>query len=435
MVDRERQKNVFVLGADPRHLTDVRHIPDADRFAIHGLLRADELIYLDQYPIDELLDRARAVLDGFEGPVDAIIGHWDFPVSVMVPILCAERGLPAPSLESVLKCEHKYWSRVEQRKVVPEHTPEFCAVDPFAEQPFEQVTLDFPFWVKPVKAYGSALGFRINERADFDRAIEAARRGLRRFGDPFNRILSRVELPEDLGGVDGNHLLAEQLIGGREIAPEGYVQHGVFHAHGMIDMVRAANHKSFLRYEYPSSAPRALQQRAIEAARKTLAQVGFDDGCFNMEFFWNDKQDRLWIIEVNSRISQSHSYLFRLVDGMSNHEVAIHVALGDEPLFEHGAGPFRHSAKFLHRRFDPTDAIVTHVPDDGDLQRLRERQPKTLVKVTVEPGMRLSELKDQDPYSFVLAELDIGATSTHELNQKYEEAVALLPFELTPCDT
>lgn len=46
--------------------------------------------------------------------------------------------------------------------------------------------------------------------------------------------------------------------------------------------------------------------------------------------------------------------------------------------------------------------------------------------------MRLSELKDQDPYSYVLAELDIGAASTHELNEKFKEATSLLPFELTP---
>ena len=213
------------------------------------------------------------------------------------------------------------------------------------------------------------------------------------------------------------------------------MQNGRFHAHGMIDMVRAPNHKSFLRYEYPSSAPKALQAKAIEAARKVLEQVGFDDGCFNMEFFWDADEERLWIVEINTRISQSHCYLFRLVDGMSNHEVAIHVALGDTPLFEHGAGRFRHAAKFLHRRFDLADAIVARIPDAEDLAHLRARQPHTAVKIGLRLGMRLSELKDQDPYSYVLAELDIGADSTHELNVKYREAAERLPFELKPCVT
>ena len=182
--EENRKRNVFVLGSDPAHLAHARDIPDADRFAFHELLRAEELIHLERYPMDELLDRARAILDAFDGPVDAIIGHWDFPVSVMVPILCAERGLKSPSLTSVLKCEHKYWSRLEQRKVVPECTPAFCAIDPFAARPIDQLRVDFPFWLKPVKAYGSALGFRVNDGRDFDRAIEAARKGIRRFGDP-----------------------------------------------------------------------------------------------------------------------------------------------------------------------------------------------------------------------------------------------------------
>lgn len=433
MAHDDRPRNVFLLGLDERHLEDVRRIPDADRFRFHPLLGADEVVYLDDYDVDALLDRARRVLDAFDGPVDAILGHWDFPVSVMTPILCAERGLPSPSLESVLRCEHKYWSRVEQRRVIPEHTPDFCAVDPFADDPWAQVTLEPPFWMKPVKAYGSALGFRVNGRRDFDRAIEAARRGIRRFGRPFDRVLDRVERPPEVADVGGSHLIAEGLIGGREIAPEGFVQGGRFHAHGMIDMVRAANHKSFLRYEYPSMVRRAVRERCYDAAERILTGVGFDDGCFNVEFFWDEGEDRLWLVEINTRISQSHSHLFALVDGMSNHEVAIHVALGDAPRFEHGAGPFRHAAKFLHRRFDTSDAVVERVPGPDDLARLRARQPETVVAIPLRPGMRLSELKDQDPYSYVLAELEIGADDTHALNEKYREAVALLPFDLVPC--
>jgi len=430
-----RRRNVVVVGLDDAHLADIRHIPDVDRFEFHALLRTDEVTSLDRYPIEEQLEKARGILREFPGPVDAILGHWDFPVSVLVPILCAEQGLPAPSLESVLKCEHKFWSRVEQRRAIPECTPDFCAVDPFADRPFEQVSVDYPFWIKPVKAYGSALGFRVNERQDFDRAIEAARRGIRRFGEPFDRILARVERPPEVADVGGCSLIAEQLVGGREIAPEGYVQHGRFHAHGTIDMVRAANRKSFLRYEYPSGAPRSAQQGAIAAAERFFAAIDYDDGCFNIEFFWDEDADRLSIIEINSRISQSHSHLFDLVDGMSNHEVAIHVALGDEPHFAHGSGPFDHAAKFLLRRFDTTDAVVKSVPGEEDLARLRERQPQTRVKVKLRPGMRLSELKDQDPYSYVLAEIDIGASSTHELNLEYREAVGLLPFEFAPCAT
>jgi len=45
-------------------------------------------------------------------------GYMDFPVSTMLPLICKEFGTRSPSLESLLKCEHKYWSRVEQKKVI-----------------------------------------------------------------------------------------------------------------------------------------------------------------------------------------------------------------------------------------------------------------------------------------------------------------------------
>jgi len=435
MAAREARRNVFVMGLDDFHREDLESIPEADRFAFHALLRSEEVVSLESYDIEGILDAARQVLDGFEGRVDAILGHWDFPVAALVPILCRERGLRSPRLESVLRCMHKYWSRVEQQKSAPESTPDFCAIDPFAERPFDGLRIDYPFWVKPVIGYSSMLGFRVNDRKDFDRAIERAREKIRRLGGPFETVLGKAEIPKELEGLHGSCMIAEKLIGGVEIAPEGYVQNGRFHAHGVIDMVRGKNRKSFQRYEYPSHARREVQDRVIDVAERVLAQIGFDDGCFNMEFFWDEDEDRLWVIEINPRISQSHSKLFEKVDGKSNHEVAVHVALGDEPYFEHGSGPFRHAAKFLYRRYDKSDAVVKSVPGEDDLARLRERQPETVVKITLREGMRLSELIEQDPYTYILAELVIGADGAEELVAKYEDARELLPFELEPCES
>lgn len=83
--------------------------------------------------------------DEFDGPIDGLICHWDFPVNPIAAILAQDFGLRYPSLESILKCSHKYWSRIEQNKVAPEATPDFCAVDPFSDDPPSQVALDFPF--------------------------------------------------------------------------------------------------------------------------------------------------------------------------------------------------------------------------------------------------------------------------------------------------
>lgn len=428
MNDYNRIRNIFILGYDDLHGRDIVQIPDADRFNFEPLLHSDEVIHQGNLDLEAKLDKARRILREFDRPVDGIVCHWDFPATSMSAILCREFGLPSPSLEAVLKCSHKYWSRLEQHRAVPDNTPAFCAVDPFDDDALEKIPLAYPFWIKPIKGYGSQLGFRINERADFERAIPFVRERIREVGDPFNKILEYLELPEEIRGINGNFLIAEELIGGREIAPEGYVQSG-FHVHGVVDMVRGENHKSFLRYEYPSSARKSVQQRAIDIAERFLEHVGFDNGCFNMEFFWKEETDDLWIIEVNPRISQSHCYQFEMVDGMSNHEVAVHVAVGDEPAFEHGNGPHRHAAKFLLRRYDLDNAIVTRVPTGRDLQAVNERQPDTRIRVLVDKGVRLAEDANRDGYSYELAHVHVAGETTHELLEKYREAVELLPFE------
>jgi hypothetical protein len=53
------------------------------------------------YNFYTLLSEAQEQLDCFDGSIDAIINFWDFPASVLHPILCQKYGLPGPSLESV----------------------------------------------------------------------------------------------------------------------------------------------------------------------------------------------------------------------------------------------------------------------------------------------------------------------------------------------
>lgn len=430
MDDAREPKNIFVLGYDHKHGKDIARIPDVERFRFHPLLSSDELVYQEDYDLDEMIEKARDILRSFQGKVDGIVCHWDFPATSIAAILNEEFGLLGPSLEAILKCSHKYWSRLEQSKAAPDNTPNFCAIDPFAEDPLASVTLDYPFWIKPIKAYGSALGFMIANQNEFQEAIETVREEIDRIGTPFNTILDRVTLPAAVADVRGNYLIAEQFMKGVEFAPEGSVQHGRFRAHGVIDMVMNSQRTSFLRYEYPSRVPDQVQARGIDVARKVLDSIGFDNGCFNMEFFWNEQTDELLIIEINPRISQSHSYQFEQVDGMSNHEIAVHVATGDEPVLLKGEGPYKQAAKCFLRHYSDKDARVIRTPSGEDLKALSKVQPETEVDVIVENGQRLSTLLDQDSYSYVLAEVHVAAHSTDELVAKFERAIEFLSFEL-----
>jgi hypothetical protein len=200
-------KNIFVVGLDDFHLAQLQTLPGADDYTFHPLLTYAEVKQQDDFPVARLLDEGTRVLQAFQGRVDAVIGYWDFPVSTTLPILRRAMNLPGPSLEAVLQCEHKYWSRIRQAEVIPEHVPAFCVVDLFAEDPLAQITLPYPFWLKPVKALLSHLGFRINDAADFRRALQRIRARISRYAKPFDLILQHAHLPPAVANISSHYLV------------------------------------------------------------------------------------------------------------------------------------------------------------------------------------------------------------------------------------
>jgi biotin carboxylase len=350
---------------------------------------------------------------------------------MMASILSAERGLPAPSLTSLLKCEHKYWSRLEQQAAVPEVVPRFASFDPFADDVRGQIELDFPFWVKPVKAHSSQLGFAIHDEEQLTEAVERIREGIGDIGDAFDQALARVDLPEELRGAGGNSCLAEQVVTGVQAAPEGTVYQGDFHVHGLFDMRKDEDGTSIVRLDYPAATvPSEVQDRMVDVAGRFLQHIGYDNGAFNVEYMWDREADRIWLIEVNTRISQSHSDLFAKVDGASNHEVVIDIALGIRPSMPHRQGPYAVAAK--RAMFHDEDAIVTRVPGPDDLAAVQARFPETQMTLQVHEGDRLSELPHQESYSYIIGDLYIGADDVDQLEEIYQEIRRMLPFGFEP---
>src|SRR3712207_8695035 len=96
-------ENVFVLGLDARNARILRGLPDAERYRVHPLLADGELAGGGSVDLPGLLDAAQRQVEAFDGPVHALIGFWDFPVSTMVPILCKRLGLRSEEHTSELQ--------------------------------------------------------------------------------------------------------------------------------------------------------------------------------------------------------------------------------------------------------------------------------------------------------------------------------------------
>lgn len=424
-------KNIFVVGLNDFNRQRLEQLRGAEHYRFHGVIAPEAVYDTEVFSIADMLQEATAQLEAFEEPIDAIVGYMDFPVSTMLPILCERFGTCSTSLESLLKCEHKYWSRKVQREVIPDFIPNFTAFDPFNDDALTEIGqagLFFPFFVKPIKSSGSRLGFRIDTPEDFHHAVEKLRADIGLIADPFNTVLEYAQLPEDIAAVDGGFCMAEEIIGGWQCTVEGYVYAGEVVSYGIVDSLRYPQVLSFFHYRYPSGLPNKIQNKIIELTDTVMTHIGYDNAAFNIEYFWDDVQDRLWLLEINTRISQSHCDLFEKVDGVSNQQISVDLGLGQRPDMPHRQGDYLVGAKFFYRVFF-VDAVVTRVPSQGELDALQREFPGTLIALQVEEGQRLSTLAEQDSYSFALAYIWTGAEDETQLLANYESLSSRLNFE------
>jgi hypothetical protein len=314
------QITIFVLGLDEKNLAVLQDVPEARHYRFLPLLSKPQLQY-GEIPIADLLEEAQQKLDCFESRIDAIVGYWDFPISVMVPILCRRRGLRSAPLDAVIRCEHKYWSRIEQQKVI-EEIPRFGLVDLDAA-PRVPEGLRYPLWLKPVKSASSELAFHVRDDAEFDSAVAAIREGVGRIGSPFDYVLTQIDLPPEVAAVGGQACLAEEEMSGVQVATEGYVFEGRIEVYGVLDSIDYPDSHCFLRHQYPSQLPPQVQQRLREISPRVIAQMGLDNSTFSIEFFYDHDTDRITLLEINPRHSQAHAELFKNVDGFPNHHVML----------------------------------------------------------------------------------------------------------------
>lgn len=423
------KKNIFIVGSDEFNMGELQSIDQADQYNFIPLFHIKEIQQKEVKPdVLKFLDKARDQLNSFEGSIDAIISFYDFPATLIAFLLVEEFGLRGPSLESGFKCEHKYWSRLEQQKVIPDHIPDFTAFDPFSTSKLDEVELDVPFWLKPIKAYASQLGFKIENERVFQEALPEIRDKIKDFGEPFNHLMDKVDMPADIQHINGNCCIAEKLIGGHQCTVSGYTHQGEVKTYGIVDSINFKDIPSFFYYKLPSELPEIIQKRLHEVSAKVMKHIGFDDSTFNIEYFYDEEKDQICLLEINPRMSQSHSDLYAKVKGSSNHQLLVNLALGNTPDFADKEGMYNYSAKFHYREFE--DGVIERLPNQEDMKRIHQQFPETHIKLQVEEGQRLSELPGQDNYSYLLAFIYTGGQSSEELEQKYHEIVELMNVKI-----
>ncbi|KXS43072.1 MAG: hypothetical protein AWU59_1316 [Methanolobus sp. T82-4] len=421
------KQNVFVVGMDRFNLEKLRRLPEAEECDFHAALYIDEIRNVSRYDMDALIATAEQRIKETPGGIHAVVSYFDFPATDLVPIIAKTFGIPGPDLESMLKCQHKYWSRLAQQQVIPDHIPAFHAFDPEDDDPFASIGMKFPFWIKPFRSFRSFLAFRITNKEQFSKHIRKIRENIRFIHEPFIYLLKKYDMPPEIAYMKES-CLAEKPLYGHQCTLEGYVFDGDVVIYGIVDSIRDRHFSSFSRYEYPSSLPDDVQNRMAGVCRRVIRHIELDYSVFNVEFFYDQSRDEVNLLEINPRISQSHADLFEKVHGVSHHRVMLQIAMGrkPDPLGKHGE--FDYAAKFMHRTFEP--GKVTKVPSGEEIASIADEMPGTIIKPRVSEGQQLSELQIQDSYSYELEDIFIGADSRNELVDKYHRVLEKISFSI-----
>lgn len=419
-------QNIFVLGLDEPGYAELATLPDADQYSFHGILSLEDL-QSGVISFTDLLAQAQEQLDAFDGPIDAIVGYWDFPVSMMVPILCDRYGLPSKPLASVVRCEHKYWSRIEQQKVIDEY-PGFDLIDvhdPSAKLP---VHMTYPAWLKPIKSFSSEGAHRVDNESELQEALAEERDAPERIGGAFDDVLEMLDLPAEIADIPGGAYMVEEAAQGQQYTLEGYSWGDEVEIIGLVDSFNYDNAPSFLKYQYPSTLPEPVQQYIHNVSRRIISAVGLTNSTFNIEYFWDASAERLRLLEINSRHSQSHAQMFHWVDGQPNHAVMLDLALGREPQMPRRHGKHAIAAKWMLRHFQ--DGVVRSAPTADEVKAIEQRYDNVDIEVAVEEGARLSDADTEDSYSFTLAEIFIAGETEQQLREIYDACCDALTIEI-----
>jgi biotin carboxylase len=293
--------------------------------------------------------------------------------------LVAERlGLPGNPPEAVLACQHKLHARRVLQQVAPEANVPFGALQAAYGEDIPD-GIDYPAYVKPVKAAFSVLAREVRDRRELQAHTRFSRRELwviRRLVEPFERVC-RARLP---AAGSAHRMLLEQPLPAQtpQYNLDGWVHGGQAHLLGVVDAVMYPGTQAFMRWQVPSALAAGVQRRALDVARRFLAAVGFRHGFFNMEFFHDPATDRLTVIEFNPRMAAQFSDLYRRVLGVDPHAMAVVMAMGEDPAALPRAEPVAGAAaSFVYRAFAAGE--VPAMPSPRRRAEWRRRFPDGLL--------------------------------------------------------
>jgi biotin carboxylase len=351
-----------------------------------------------------------------------VVSHHEQFGTLAAALVAEQARLPGTTPEAVIACQHKLHARRVLQRVCPEANVGFAELDAHYGGPIPD-GVDYPCYVKPVKAAFSVLARQVRQRDELHAHTRFGRRELwviRRLVEPFERV-ARARVP---GCGTAHSMMLEEPLRAPQYNLDGYVRDGRVHMLGIVDAIMYPGTQSFMRFDLPTRLNPAVAQRAADVAQRFLDAVGFRHGLFNMEFFHDPGSDRLAVIEFNPRLASQFGDLYRRVHGIDAHAVALALALGQDPAdLPRSAPSAGAAASFVYRSFDPADTVP--MPGPWQRARLAREVPDALLFTYPRQGHALArDFKWLGSHRYGI--LHLGGRDAQDLRHRCEAASAIL---------
>jgi hypothetical protein len=352
----------------------------------------------------------------------AVVSHHEQFGALQAALLAEHLGLPGTAPQAVLACQHKLHARQVLQQVAPEANLGFAALPVRYGETIPE-GLQYPAFVKPVKAAFSVLARRVRSRAELQAHTRFGAWELwviRHLVEPFERV-ARDRLPQ---AGSAHRLMLEEPLHAHQYHLDGWVHRGRAHALGVVDAVMYPGTQAFMRFDAPSRLAPAVQQRALDVAARFLKAVGFEHGFFNMEFFHDPATDRLAVIEFNPRLASQLADLYRRVLGVDAHAMSVALAMGEDPLqVPRSTATAGAASSFVFRAFDID--TVPQQPSAHQRQRALGQFPDALLLPFPKQGRSLArDFKWLDSHRYAV--LHLGGDDEHDLRERCQRLCAQL---------
>lgn len=383
-------------------------------YAGFDLFRFPENLRLASFDVFQFVNQVVARFRGER--LDGVLSNNEYFGALVAAVVAEKLGLPGTDPRVVLTAQHKFYARKAFAESAPEASPRFAAF-PYTVRDRGEFPFELPCFVKPVKATFSVLARPIRSFDELRRHLSFwpfEKYVIKRLVKPFNDLL-----PWYTGfTINAHHMIAEEILAGRQVNMDGYVHEGNVSVLGIIDENLFPGTYAFRSFEYPSRVPPEVQQRMRDLAAKVLAGMGYRHGFFNMEFTWDPHSGRIRIIELNPRMASQLAVFYEWVDGANPYRMLLELACGVAPSGARAAPRFRHAASFAFRKFDGKPLSVH--PTAEQIAGVGRDFPEARLMLYLKRGLALAnEMKWLGSYRYGV--VNLGATTSDGLHRRFRD--------------